>query len=60
MLSQVADRSELVSYLNSTYSTRQKRPLLKTLIFNVQIIPEEMIEIIKKRHDLIDNVIDKK
>lgn len=54
MLSQVADRSELISYLNTTYITHAKKPLLKTLLFNVQIIPEQLIEIIEKRHDLRD------
>lgn len=54
MLSQVADRSELISYLNTKYINRAKKPLLKTLVFNVQITPEQLIEIIEKRRDLRD------
>lgn len=54
MLSQVADRSELISYLNTKYINRTKKPLLSTLVFNVQIIPEQFIEIIEKRRDLRD------
>lgn len=54
MLSQVADRSELISYLNTKYINRTKKPLLKTLVFNVQITPAQLIEIIEKRRDLRD------
>ena len=52
MLSEIADRSELIGYLNTTYTNRTKKPLLKILIFNVKILPEQMIDIIQKRNDL--------
>lgn len=52
MLSLISDRSELTRYLNNLYSFRTKRPVLKAIILNSKITPENFSEIMKKRFNL--------